>query len=67
MEEVTQEYQEMFQESLKKLRKEQQETERLRAIIREKRASWKNQMEPERHRIETEFNQLQSILNKEEE
>uniref|UniRef100_A0A8C9P1L5 RING-type E3 ubiquitin transferase n=1 Tax=Spermophilus dauricus TaxID=99837 RepID=A0A8C9P1L5_SPEDA len=66
MEEVAQEYQEMFQESLKKLRKEQQEAEKLRAFIKEKRASWKTQMEPERQRIQTEFNQLRSILDKEE-
>ncbi|XP_029418146.1 tripartite motif-containing protein 6 isoform X3 [Nannospalax galili] len=66
MEEVAQEYQEMFQESLKKLKREQQEAERLKAIIREKRESWKNQMEPERHRIQTAFNQLRSILDREE-
>ncbi|KAM6172871.1 LOW QUALITY PROTEIN: tripartite motif-containing protein 6-like [Erethizon dorsatum] len=66
MEEVAQEYQEMFQESLKKLRKEEEEAERLKAVIREKRASWKNQMEPERHRIQKEFNHLRSILDKEE-
>nr|XP_051705065.1 tripartite motif-containing protein 6 isoform X2 [Oryctolagus cuniculus] len=66
MEEVAQEYQEMFQESLKKLRKEQQEAEKLKAVLKEKRASWKNQMEPERQRIQTEFNQLRRILDKEE-
>ncbi|XP_077902705.1 tripartite motif-containing protein 6 isoform X3 [Ictidomys tridecemlineatus] len=57
---------EMFQESLKKLRKEQQEAEKLRAFIKEKRASWKTQVEPERQRIQTEFSQLRSILDKEE-
>nr|XP_051705103.1 tripartite motif-containing protein 6 isoform X3 [Oryctolagus cuniculus] len=56
----------MFQESLKKLRKEQQEAEKLKAVLKEKRASWKNQMEPERQRIQTEFNQLRRILDKEE-
>ncbi|XP_047608419.1 tripartite motif-containing protein 6 isoform X4 [Phacochoerus africanus] len=66
MEEVAQEYQERFQESLKKLRQEQQEAEKLAALIREKRASWKNQMEPERHRIQKQFDQLRSILDKEE-
>ncbi|XP_059564714.1 tripartite motif-containing protein 6-like isoform X1 [Myotis daubentonii] len=66
MEEVAQEYQEKFQESLKRLRQEQQEAEKLKAVIIEKRTSWKNQMEPERHRIQTEFNQLRSILDKEE-
>nr|ACO88988.1 tripartite motif-containing 6 isoform 2 (predicted) [Dasypus novemcinctus] len=66
MEEVAQEYQEKFQKSLKKLRKEQQDTENLQAVIREKKTSWKNQMEPERHRIQSQFNQLRSILDKEE-
>ncbi|KAM5223373.1 tripartite motif-containing protein 6 [Hipposideros larvatus] len=66
MEEVAQEYQEKFQESLKRLRQEQQEAEKLKSVIIEKRTSWKNQMEPERHRIQTEFNQLRSILDKEE-
>ncbi|XP_011381435.1 tripartite motif-containing protein 6 isoform X3 [Pteropus vampyrus] len=66
MEEVAQEYQEKFQESLKRLRQEQQEAEKLKAVIMEKKTSWKNQMEPERHRIQTEFNQLRSILDKEE-
>ncbi|KAM5247587.1 tripartite motif-containing protein 6 [Ctenodactylus gundi] len=66
MEEIAPEYQEMFQESLKKLRKEQQETERLKIVIREKRASWKNQMEPERLRIQAAFSHLRRILDKEE-
>ncbi|ERE79242.1 tripartite motif-containing protein 6 [Cricetulus griseus] len=89
MEEVAKDYQEMFQESLKKLRKEQQEAERLKALIQEKRESWKasrillkgeplvqqpvfsslvlkNQVEPERHRIRTEFKHLRSILDREE-
>ena len=34
-------FQEKFQESLKKLRQEQQEAEKLTAVIREKRTSWK--------------------------
>ncbi|XP_040819872.1 tripartite motif-containing protein 6-like isoform X2 [Ochotona curzoniae] len=62
MEEVAQEYQEMFQETLKKLKKEQQEVEKLKTVIKEKKASWK----PERHRIQTEFNQLRRILDREE-
>ncbi|XP_052011804.1 tripartite motif-containing protein 6 isoform X2 [Apodemus sylvaticus] len=66
MEEVAQEYQDMFQESLKKLRREQQEAEKLKALIQEKRESWKSQVEPERHRIQTEFKQLRSILDREE-
>ncbi|KAL2806634.1 tripartite motif-containing protein 6 isoform 2 [Daubentonia madagascariensis] len=64
MEEIAQEYQEKFQESLKKLRKEQQEAEKLKAFISRKKASWKNQIGPERHRIQTEFNDLRSILDK---
>ncbi|XP_028371304.2 tripartite motif-containing protein 6 isoform X1 [Phyllostomus discolor] len=66
MEEVAQEYQEKFQESLKRLRQEQQEAEKLKAVIIARRTSWENQMEPERHRIQAEFNQLRSILDKEE-
>ncbi|KAK2106948.1 Tripartite motif-containing protein 6 [Saguinus oedipus] len=67
MEEVAQEYQEKFQESLKKLKKkEQQEAEKRTAFIREKRTTWKNQMEPKRYRIQTEFNQLQNILDRAE-
>ncbi|KAL1774292.1 tripartite motif-containing protein 6 [Sigmodon hispidus] len=76
MEEVAKDYQlwfevelegkEMFQESLKKLKKEQQEAERLKALIREKRESWKGQVEPERHRIQNEFKQLRTILDREE-
>lgn len=34
-------FQEKFQESLKRLRQEQQETEKLKAEIIEKRTSWK--------------------------
>ncbi|XP_055972116.1 tripartite motif-containing protein 6 [Sorex fumeus] len=66
MEEVAQEYQEKFQESLRKLKQEQQEAEKLNAVIREKRASWKNQLGPEKLRIQTEFKKLRSILDKEE-
>nr|XP_060461807.1 tripartite motif-containing protein 6 isoform X4 [Panthera onca] len=42
MEEVAHEYQEKFQESLRKLRQEQQEAERLKAVIIGKRTSWKD-------------------------
>ncbi|EGW03608.1 Krueppel-like factor 10 [Cricetulus griseus] len=55
-----------FQESLKKLRKEQQEAERLKALIQEERESWKNQVEPERRRIRIEFKQQRSNLDQEE-
>uniref|UniRef100_A0A8C5UUM4 RING-type E3 ubiquitin transferase n=1 Tax=Microcebus murinus TaxID=30608 RepID=A0A8C5UUM4_MICMU len=64
MEEVAQEYQERFQESLKKLKKEQQEAEKLEAFIQRRKASWKHQLAPERRRIQTEFNDLRSILDK---
>ncbi|KAM6158705.1 tripartite motif-containing protein 6-like [Rhynchocyon petersi] len=66
VEEVAQEYQEMFQESLKKLKKEQQEADNLTAVVRRKKECWKSQLEPERHRIQKQFNQLRSILDKEE-
>ncbi|XP_023396368.2 tripartite motif-containing protein 6 isoform X6 [Loxodonta africana] len=66
VEEVAQEYQEMFQESLKKLKKEQQEVEKLTAVVRKKKSCWKSQMEPERQRIQARFNQMRSILDKEE-
>ncbi|KAB1273025.1 Tripartite motif-containing protein 6 [Camelus dromedarius] len=66
VEEVAQEYQEKFQASLKKLRQEQQEAEKLTAVIREKRASWKNQLDPERRRIQKQFDQLRSVLDREE-
>ncbi|XP_023396365.1 tripartite motif-containing protein 6 isoform X3 [Loxodonta africana] len=42
VEEVAQEYQEMFQESLKKLKKEQQEVEKLTAVVRKKKSCWKD-------------------------
>ncbi|XP_076969905.1 tripartite motif-containing protein 6-like [Tamandua tetradactyla] len=66
MEEAAQEYQEKFQESLKKLRKEQQDAEMLQAFIRERKASWKNQLEPERLRLQAQFTKLRRILDKEE-
>lgn len=34
-------FQEKFQESLKRLRQEQQEAEKLKAVIMEKKTSWK--------------------------
>nr|XP_017497924.2 tripartite motif-containing protein 34-like [Manis javanica]XP_017497925.2 tripartite motif-containing protein 34-like [Manis javanica]XP_036856878.1 tripartite motif-containing protein 34-like [Manis javanica] len=66
MEEVVQECQEKLQASLERLRKEQQEAEKLEADIREERISWKYQIQTERQRIQTEFNQLRSILDSEE-
>ncbi|XP_006885712.1 PREDICTED: tripartite motif-containing protein 6-like [Elephantulus edwardii] len=66
VEEAAQEYQEMFQESLKRLKKEQEEADKLTDVVRKKKAYWQSQVEPERHRIQKQFNQLRSILDKEE-
>ncbi|XP_069327206.1 E3 ubiquitin-protein ligase TRIM34-like [Eulemur rufifrons] len=66
MEELVNECQEKLQAVLKRLRKEQQEAEKLEADIREERTSWKYQVQTERQRIQAEFNQLRSILNSEE-
>uniref|UniRef100_A0A2K6FJ17 RING-type E3 ubiquitin transferase n=2 Tax=Propithecus coquereli TaxID=379532 RepID=A0A2K6FJ17_PROCO len=66
-EELVKECQEKLQAVLKRLRKEQQEAEKLEADIREERTSWKYQVQTERQRIQAEFNQLRSILNSEEE
>lgn len=38
---MTRVFQEKFQESLKRLRQEQQEAEKLKAVIMEKKTSWK--------------------------
>nr|XP_010944277.2 tripartite motif-containing protein 34-like isoform X1 [Camelus bactrianus]XP_045365819.1 tripartite motif-containing protein 34-like isoform X1 [Camelus bactrianus]XP_045365820.1 tripartite motif-containing protein 34-like isoform X1 [Camelus bactrianus]XP_045365821.1 tripartite motif-containing protein 34-like isoform X1 [Camelus bactrianus]XP_045365822.1 tripartite motif-containing protein 34-like isoform X1 [Camelus bactrianus] len=65
-EEAVKECQEMLQAALKRLRKEQQEAEKLEADIREERTSWKHQTQTERQRIQTEFNRLRSILDGEE-
>nr|XP_005906941.1 PREDICTED: tripartite motif-containing protein 34 [Bos mutus] len=66
MEEAVKESQEMLQAALTRLRKEQQKAEKLEADIREERTSWKYQIQTERQRIQTEFNQLRSILDSEE-
>ncbi|XP_019523990.1 PREDICTED: tripartite motif-containing protein 34-like [Hipposideros armiger] len=66
MEEAFRESQEQLQASLERLKKEQQEAEKLGAEIREERTSWKYQIQTERQRIQTEFNQLRSILDSEE-
>jgi tripartite motif-containing protein 6/22/34 len=66
LEEAVEECQEKLQAALKRLRKEQQEAEKLEADIREQRISWKYQIQTERQRIQTEFNQLRSILDGEE-
>ncbi|XP_054555419.1 uncharacterized protein LOC119254981 [Talpa occidentalis] len=66
MEEVVKECQEKLQAALKRLRKEQQVAEKLEVDIREEKISWKYQIQMERQRIHTEFNQLRSILDCEE-
>ncbi|XP_012580693.1 PREDICTED: tripartite motif-containing protein 34 [Condylura cristata] len=66
MEEVVKECQEKLQAALKRLRKEQQLAEKLEVDIREEKISWKYQIQMERQRIHTEFNQLRSILDYEE-
>ncbi|XP_045638882.1 tripartite motif-containing protein 34-like isoform X3 [Ursus americanus] len=66
VEEVVKECQEKLQAALERLRKEQQEAEKLEAAIREERTSWKYQVQTERQRIWTEFSQLRSVLDSEE-
>ncbi|XP_023614532.1 tripartite motif-containing protein 34 isoform X2 [Myotis lucifugus] len=66
MEEVVKECQEKLQAALDRLRREHQEAEKLGSDIREERTSWKNQIQAEKQRIHTEFNQLRSILDSEE-
>ncbi|XP_036077544.1 tripartite motif-containing protein 5 isoform X2 [Rousettus aegyptiacus] len=66
VEEVAQEYQETLESTLEKLRKEQQEAEKLEADIKEERTSWKNQIQNERHSVHDGFKQLRGILDSEE-
>ncbi|XP_004418370.1 PREDICTED: tripartite motif-containing protein 34 [Ceratotherium simum simum] len=66
MEEAVKECQERLQVALERLRKEQQEAEKLEADIRKERTTWKYHIQTERQRIQTEFNQLRSILDSEE-
>uniref|UniRef100_A0A8C5XQC6 RING-type E3 ubiquitin transferase n=1 Tax=Microcebus murinus TaxID=30608 RepID=A0A8C5XQC6_MICMU len=66
MEELVNECQEKLQAVLKRLRKEQQEAEKLEADIREEKTSWKYRVQTERQRIQAAFNHLRSILNIEE-
>ncbi|XP_013367455.1 PREDICTED: tripartite motif-containing protein 34 isoform X3 [Chinchilla lanigera] len=65
-EEVARECQERLQAALQRLWAEQQEAEKLKAAIREDRASWKGEVHTERQRIRGEFFWLRSILNIEE-
>ncbi|XP_066222948.1 E3 ubiquitin-protein ligase TRIM34-like isoform X1 [Saccopteryx leptura] len=66
MEEAVKECQEKLQAALDRLKKEQLEVVKLGFDIREERISWKNQIQTERQRIQTEFNQLRNILDSEE-
>ncbi|XP_004590030.3 tripartite motif-containing protein 5 [Ochotona princeps] len=63
IEDVVQEYQEKLQEALKKLMKEQEESEKLKAGVQEEITSWKDQIQGERLTIESEFQQLKDILD----
>lgn len=65
-EEAVRECQENLQKALTRLRKEQEKVETLEADIKEDRLSWKCQVQTERQRIQTGFNQLRRILDKEE-
>ncbi|KAF5918709.1 hypothetical protein HPG69_005745, partial [Diceros bicornis minor] len=58
--------QEKLQAALERLRKEQQEAEKLEADVREKRISWKNQIQNEAQRVQAEFNQTRGVLDCEE-
>uniref|UniRef100_A0A8D2AVF0 RING-type E3 ubiquitin transferase n=1 Tax=Sciurus vulgaris TaxID=55149 RepID=A0A8D2AVF0_SCIVU len=66
MDEVTQECQDKLQAALQRLKKEQEEAEKLEADLREEIISWKYQVQTERERIQTEFNHLRRILDSEE-
>ncbi|KAF5918720.1 hypothetical protein HPG69_005756, partial [Diceros bicornis minor] len=66
MEEVAQEYQEKLQAALERLREEQKEAEKLEADVREKRVSWKNQIQNEVQSVQAEFKQMRGILDSEE-
>lgn len=66
VEEVVKECQEKLQVAVDRLMKEQQEAERLEAVINEERDTWKNHMETERERILKGFEEMRDILDKEE-
>ncbi|XP_059125500.1 E3 ubiquitin-protein ligase TRIM34 [Peromyscus eremicus] len=65
-EEAVKECQENLQTALQRLREEQEKAEKLEADIKEDRISWKYQIQTERQRIQTGFNELRRILNEEE-
>ncbi|XP_053417798.1 E3 ubiquitin-protein ligase TRIM34 isoform X2 [Nycticebus coucang] len=66
VEELGKECQERIQDVIKRLKREQQEAEKLEADIHKERTSWKYQVQTERQRIQAEFNLLRSTLNREE-
>ncbi|KAF5918750.1 hypothetical protein HPG69_005788 [Diceros bicornis minor] len=66
MEEVAQDYQEKLQAALERLRKEQQEAEKLEADAREEITTWKNQIQSEKQHVQAAFKQLRDILDCEE-
>ncbi|XP_055479212.1 E3 ubiquitin-protein ligase TRIM34A-like [Psammomys obesus] len=65
-EDAVKECQENLQNTLKRLRKEKGKVEKLEADIKEDRISWKCQIQTEKQRIQTGFNQLRRVLDKEE-
>uniref|UniRef100_G1PIE7 Tripartite motif containing 22 n=1 Tax=Myotis lucifugus TaxID=59463 RepID=G1PIE7_MYOLU len=66
VEEVVKECQEKLQVAVDRLMKEEQEAERLEAVINEERDTWKNRMQTERERILEGFKEMRAVLNKEE-
>ncbi|KAK1336016.1 hypothetical protein QTO34_003816 [Cnephaeus nilssonii] len=66
VEEVVKECQEKFQVAVDRLMQEQQEAERLEAVINEERDTWKNRMLTERERILNGFEEMRGILDREE-
>ncbi|KAM5315874.1 tripartite motif-containing protein 5-like [Glossophaga mutica] len=66
MEDVAQEYQEKLQAALHRLKAEHQDAEKLEADIKEKRTSWKNQIQKEIQSVQDCFKKLRGILDTEE-
>lgn len=66
LEERVKECQEKLQAALRRLRKEQQEAEKVEADLKEKRISWKHQIQNERLRIWSEFSWMRITLDYEE-
>ncbi|KAI4564355.1 hypothetical protein MJT46_010153 [Ovis ammon polii x Ovis aries] len=55
-----------LQELLKRLRREQQEAQKLKAQVRGEMNTWKNEIQHERENIQADFLNLREILNSEE-